>query len=469
MDFFFNTLRKGLVATIFLIFAFSATYIPQLPTSDVHEAEAGGLTGGALEITQNLNRVILGSNLVQNTMTAAATTWNWTKENVLDGIGWAIAKRIVSGIIQSLIDWVNSGFAGKPAFLQDMKGFLLNIADEVAGEFISDIMIGDFSLGFLCSPFRLDVGIAIETRYAQGRSTGSSAPSCTLSGIIDNIEGFIGGFDSGNGLSDWITITSSPQTYTPYGNVLEAEANLRARIINSQGEEVSLLGFADGFLSKKQCQTVTGADGRTSEANCQVVLPGKVISEQVNKALGAGQDSLIEADEINELIAALIGQLANTAMSGVAGLLGLSGGDAFGGYSASDDILEQAVDQSGDLLGDEAGTFNPIAESLDAERELISEIDLRRPAFETYLLTAPTGPDRNRAQAVVDEMNEEEIRATAAITSLETQSAAYDAATEDQRVEITVNFYSQPYSTETTITRTISDWIDTASDLNIDF
>ena len=44
MDTFFTLLKKGLVATMFVVFAFVATYIPQ-PYNNVNEVHAGGAGG----------------------------------------------------------------------------------------------------------------------------------------------------------------------------------------------------------------------------------------------------------------------------------------------------------------------------------------------------------------------------------------------------------------------------------------
>jgi len=360
MDSFFNTLKKGLVAMMFIVVGFSMTYVPQLPTSQIKTVEAGP-SGVATEFTQVANNALIAAGNAINTITAGAVSLNWIKENVLDGIGWAIAKRIVSGMVRSLINWVNSGFQGSPSFISDLKGFLLNIADEEFGRVISEM--GELG-SFICSPFRLDVQISLEMQYAQGRATGQSAPTCTLSGIVDNIEGFISGIDPGNGLSDWLQITSTPQTYTPYGAVLNAEVAARARLINAEGQVLTEVNWGDGFLSQKICE---GVGGDSNGQQCSITKPGRVIADQLNKALGAGQDALIEADEINELIAALLGQLANKALTGVAGLLGLSGGTGYteSGYDGS--YLDQLVDESDSLLADVSSqdTTNP-ADALNA-------------------------------------------------------------------------------------------------------
>ncbi len=348
MDTFFSILKKSLVATIFVIFAFVATYIPQ-PFNEVETVEAGGLGLGSTEPTQIANNVQLGAVNIATTASAAfdsVTSWAtgslWVKENILDGIGWAIAKRIVSSMVRSLINWINSGFQGSPSFVQDLKGFLLQAADEAIGEFIADLGgIGSF----ICSPFRLDVQISVALQYSTARE-GQSAPTCTLSGIIDNIEGFISGTFSDGGWKDWFNITSQPQTYTPYGSMLSAQASARASIINAQGEEIKLLDFGDGFLSGEICEVVHGAN--SPREDCFITKPGKIIEEALSFNLDSGRQSLIAADEINEIIAALLGQLANMALTGVSGLLGLSSGSgySYSGYAAGSYLDQVVTDQT---------------------------------------------------------------------------------------------------------------------------
>jgi hypothetical protein len=109
--------------------------------------------------------------------------------------------------------------------------------------------------------------------------------------------------------------------------MLSAQAGARARIVNAQGEEIKLLEFGDGFLSGEICEIVHGAS--SPREDCFITKPGKIIEEALSFNLDSGRQSLIAADEINEIIAALLGQLAQTVMTGAAGLLGLSDGTGY--------------------------------------------------------------------------------------------------------------------------------------------
>lgn len=256
-------------------------------------------------------------------ITAGATTEMFIKENLLDGIGWAIAKQMVSSMTRSLINWINSGFQGSPAFITDLKAHLLNAIDSVVGTYIKSLGgIGEF----ICSPFKLDVQAALSINYAQSRSGMPSGPSaCTLSGIGDNIENFLQG--SMNGWDQWFKVTANPQN-TPYGAYLEAEAKLNARIVNEAGQEIELANWGSGFLSKKVCEPVTGG----GKPKCTITTPGKVIEEALTFQLSTGPRALIEADEINEIIGALMNQLVQQAVQGINGLLGLGGNSNYTDY-----------------------------------------------------------------------------------------------------------------------------------------
>ena len=425
MDTFFLFLKKSLVATMFVIFGFVATYIPQ-PFNHIDTAEAGPGVGGATEFTQIANNVQLAAVNVATTasagfdaVTSFATNSLWIKENILDGIGWALAKRIVSMMVRDLINWINSGFSGSPMFVQDLKGFLLQAADEVIGEYISDLG-GAFD--FICSPFRLDVQVSVALQYQQARANGGDgnpAPTCTLSGIVSNIENFIAGSFTEGGWQDWFTITATPETYTPYGSMLSAQAGARARIINAQGEEIKLLEFGDGFLSGEICELVSGPGVPKEE--CFITKPGKIIEEALSFNLDSGRQSLIAADEINEIIAALLGQLANTVMTGAAGLLGLSGGtgytySGYGGGSYVNNIVASSTQgfnfvSSGVLISDTiavqtgyanlAATYEPLLNasstdsSLSAARRnaaLVARNDARAVLTQTYGITTFPAP-----------------------------------------------------------------------------
>lgn len=329
MNAFHKFLQRGLVATFVLGFAFVGTYVPQTWNKvEIAEAGGGALTGGSTEFTQIGQSIqdglTLGSTLVSqgfNAITSYATNAIWIQDSVLDGIAWKLAKQILSQMTSSIVNWINSGFKGSPAFVQDLEGFLLNIGDQVVGQYLDDLG-GPFS--FICSPFQLDVRVALAASHARTRDQQPAQASCTLSGALANIEGFIDGslgFADGGGWDTWFAVTSNP-TLTPYGSFLEAESNMSIKILNAQKNETKILEFGGGFLSSKICEAVSGAG--TTKENCFISTPGKVVQEALTFQLSSGPRVLIQADEFNEIITALFSQISKQAITGAAGLLGLS-------------------------------------------------------------------------------------------------------------------------------------------------
>ena len=352
MDTFFNILRKSLVVTVLSVFTFVIVYVPQ-SFNQINEAEA------FLPVAEvGPSGVANIASAASTALTATATGAEQIRTFTLNGIAWAIAKRIIAKMTGSLVTWINTGFKGKPAFIKDLGGFLLEAADEAAGDYIDKLGgIGSF----ICSPFKLDIQIALSLQYQASREN-KPYEGCTLSGIKSNLKDFVEGNFEDGGWEDWFEITSKPEKYTPYGQLLKAEAGLHASLINAEGKELTMANWGQGFLSGKTCQAVTGPDGSAAPDKCTVTKPGTTIANSLNKALGVGQDELVTADEINEILAALIGQLANKAITGAAGLLGLSAGtgQTYSGFNGgsyvsalnqeSSAIVDGAIDSGGELF-----------------------------------------------------------------------------------------------------------------------
>ncbi len=341
VDTFFNILKKLLVGAVMMVFAFVVIYVPQ-PFNQIEEAEAFPVTE-------------IGAALVALTTIAASEATLISKEFTLDMIANALAKSFVSAITASIVQWINSGFQGSPAFISDLDGFLLDVADEAAGEFISGISeIGSF----ICSPFKLDIQIALSLQYQTARE-GQPYRGCRLSDMVGNIEDFLAGEFSQGGWEDWFTIVAEPQLYTPYGQLLEAQAGLRASIRNAEGKELQVTSWGDGFLSGKLCEVIEGSS--TNKERCVISKPGTVIANSLNKALGAGQDALISADEVNEIVSALLGQIAAQALTGTAGLLGLSSSGGGGGGSYLDQLNQDSLTQVNSTTANSLSTMTAAA------------------------------------------------------------------------------------------------------------
>lgn len=320
------------------------------------------------------------SNLAQNVIQIAwekvvsgLTEKNYIKEYILDPIAWAMMDILIQEMTKSIVDWINSGFEGSPAFVRDFDGFMTKIADQAVGDFIWN----NPNLNFLCSPFKLNLQVVLDIQY---RKTRNFNPQCTLTGVVKNVDAFFKGDFLQGGWAGWFKVTQTPVN-NPYGALLEAQIQMDAQLATAKGTQKTKLDWGKGFLTREECTPPSEGDSRKY---CRTVTPGTTIEDSLNQALGNPARRIAVADEINEILGALFAQLARQALGGVGGLLGLTSGgvDAATGEPAPsyfDTLAEQPVG------GDTTGSQNPINQSIDghsaytkALSDLISLIDSAR-------------------------------------------------------------------------------------------
>jgi len=245
----------------------------------------------------------------------------------LDGLLNMAMKKLIEQLSDSLVQWINDGFDGGPAFATDPADFFLGVADQIAGTFIEDI-----GLSALCSPFRAQIEGALQISFNSSRVLRERyIGSCTISGIVGNFDDFLSGDFSQGGWQGWITMTQN-QDSNPYGAMITAQSTLAARIASATGVAREELSWSKGFLSSQEC-TGTG-----SEKSCVTTTPGTVIEDQLQRTLGTELAQLELADEFDELIGALAGQLMGAVFSSTRGLIATNGNPprwAGGGFSGN--------------------------------------------------------------------------------------------------------------------------------------
>jgi len=255
-----------------------------------------------------------------------------------------VARIALNQITNSVVNWINSGFganggpgSGGPSFVTNPERFFTQMADKTAGEFIKGS-----SLSFLCSPFQLQIRIAVAKSYAQ-----RNAYSCTLTGVTNNIRNFMNGNFSSGGWPAMLSYTTVP-TNNPYGGYLYADAALNYSVYTNQGEQRRQLSLSGGFFDFKQktkCNVVrtntrpdasasvsvedVGDEAGAAYKVCDLVTttPGKVIAENLGATQSSTLDQLSLAKSFDEIISALITQLMTRTLQG--GLLNLSGQNGY--------------------------------------------------------------------------------------------------------------------------------------------
>jgi hypothetical protein len=352
----------------------------------------------------------VGPNLVQNTITAANTgalvfsnASLQFKEFTLDGLGTMLLKQIIRQITTSVVSWINSGFEGSPSFLQNPGAFFLDVADQLTGEFLS--RNGDLSA--LCSPFSIDIRIALAFRY---RPNIPRRYTCTLGTIIRNtrnavenasINGFTAGDFRQGGWPAFVSLTTEPQNNI-YGAYLTAESDLSWRVANAQAQQRDELGAGNGFLSwrdpkctrdpakyNRELQAtvngpgVLGSDGVEMPAevkpvktklDCPVQTPGSVISGSLQNNLNGPLRELEIADEINEIVNALFAQLVTQVLQ--KGLAGVSSRDSSGTSYLNQTISDINAESNPQVQG----IKNELIKNVDAFKKNVVEYKANREA-----------------------------------------------------------------------------------------
>lgn len=255
------------------------------------------------------------------------------REYVVDPTFYALGTVALQKLTAQTVNWINSGFKGNPAYVTDPGQFFLDVGDQTASYFLSTNGV----LNNLCSPFRAQVRLALVKNHLDD----TQDFSCTLGTLEQNYNAFTNDFSQG-GWDSWFNVSQNNQN-NPYGSYLEAKNQLAYEIGTAKQNKRDQLQQGNGFLSFEKCvkyappefvgpteglpsrQTVPGS----SEENCikkETVTPGSVISNSLNKALGGGLDKISAADEVGEIIGALLGQVVNKAISGLRGLTKSSSG-----------------------------------------------------------------------------------------------------------------------------------------------
>ena len=313
-------------------------------------------------------------------------------------------------MVASTVNWINSGFEGSPAFITDFDGFLKNQADIIVGEYIYGS-----KLNFLCSPFSLDIKNALAIQYFEGQGQ-EYQPRCTLSEVTDNIDGAINDLDREWDWDVWNSITQT-STNNPFGQYIEASIAISNDITDEKDKEITKLNWGDGFLSYEKCTEEAPTinmenidpEGESSSdvymgpmteegtmSHCEIVTPGSMIMDLGAENIKLGGQELVTADEISEIVGALVSQLTQTILSST-GLIGAS--SSSGGQSSytsrmvgedtilSDDIVTRTVDTINTDIETETNYKNVKQNHLDAVNNaeerlfVLQECEASKPSF----------------------------------------------------------------------------------------
>jgi len=282
------------------------------------------------------------------------------KEYGLDSIAYLAAQTAMHSIVQSTINWINGGFNGSPAFVTDLKTNLRQVADAQAQGFLTQVI----NENAIHSPFidQLITGVGASYYLYSSRDAIKERLRYTLAETSPNPRAFQAGDFKQGGWNAWFSSFQNPAN-NPYGAQMLASQLLAGQIESQVTQRVTELGWGSGFQSwRGDCiSTASGPTDATSLSDAdkctayEVKTPGAMIIAASEKAGFVGIDQLVSADEMNEIVGALFGQLMNKMLGG-GGLSGLSQPSSGGGSSP----LTQATGGGGGGAANITATFKGI-------------------------------------------------------------------------------------------------------------
>ena len=325
----------------------------------------GGIGGGEVPTKDSATR--------GNTQkTSGYTGGSFVSDCIIKPLVKNLVKQLIHSFLTSITDWINDGFNGSgPRFVSDPASFFADIADRAIGQ----VVMGS-DLNFLCSPFALDVRLALGLNYWSGGFR--DRITCTLSDIINNTMNAADRTAYRNSWQSWLDLTTQPQN-NPYGAYALAKSQIEIRIANQQFVAKTEADWGAGFLSTKRC--VESDEGEALEADLdmgvdpcikyETVTPGKMIQEGISSSLQAEVSEYVAAEDLDAIFGALMNQLIGSVFKAT----GLFTG---GGRSNSNYYQNQFRQQIAD------GTFN-VYKQLTSDNGAMELVSCNDPSDSHYI------------------------------------------------------------------------------------
>ncbi len=273
------------------------------------------IMGSATESTTKVPVTLIGTQVATNieadTNARTGSFMSGTNTQIgvgWDGIGYCIVNTIIDYIINSTIQWANTGFKGNPAFIRNPEQFFQNIANREASIFIKELAYETTGIN-VCSPFRIQIATGLKAAYNGSLNNMKNYGSCTLTQMQQNM------MQSGQYTittpTDWIALTRPENNI--YYSYIKAGDELHNRINVKRNTATLDLTINKGFLSYKKCKDDTKPESKTN--TCEVKTPGIMIADGLSKTLGMSKDRLVNAQRFDQMVDAIVNNLIKIAIS----------------------------------------------------------------------------------------------------------------------------------------------------------
>jgi len=220
------------------------------------------------------------------------------KDELVDCLVWTAQTEVSQGIVEDVIGWVQTGYAGGefPQFITDEFDYFSEIRDFLAEDFITNTLTG----AAIPASFKNDVVSAVTKQSS--RVDFDDIIECEDPNVdLDQVFLTQSGGDYAV-TSQYIQSILTDPACTPMGSYLLASAEKERLQTATEKRESERLDWGAGFLPQ------ISEDG-------DIETPGINIKGITDRLLESGVKKIEEADEISEIVTALLEDVVTTVFS----------------------------------------------------------------------------------------------------------------------------------------------------------
>lgn len=204
----------------------------------------------------------------------------------LDSIAYCLANSVIQYTSEGTARWLNTGFEGNPAFVEDYGQLFQDTRDIATEQYIQELYASQ-ACGTVDQNIASD--LAKQQQY-RGIVTQQCNPNFESSQDLSNVDNFV----------NWFYPTNNPI----YRN-MKAQAELDERRANAQATAQFELETTDGFFNQRDA---------TGE---KIIVPAKIFVEEANKKLAVPIEKLGMLDEIGEILQELFKAVVTQVPGGI--------------------------------------------------------------------------------------------------------------------------------------------------------
>ena len=239
----FQSWVAGLVIIMVLCVSGSALFVA--PQSAHAIGTAVTVVGGPGDSADILSSIKNAASYVLDISNTAANVAKQIKSYVLDPIAFVVSGNLLKSITSSILGFVGGkNGTGKPLYVQNLQGYLQNVGDVQAYNFL-----GQFSRNSN-SPFAGAISSSLRNNYLQDTSLAGffAANKNTLGQASSNPSGFLAGNWSLGGVAAWFSLTTQCQN-NPYCFFYTSQNQMARSVQGATSAKLAQLNWGQGFLS----------------------------------------------------------------------------------------------------------------------------------------------------------------------------------------------------------------------------